>query len=53
LLVNAALWLRHSDHVIAHREEFYEKACAISVDGIVSKRIEGRRSGRHRHYPGR
>jgi bifunctional non-homologous end joining protein LigD len=40
LLANAAPYLHYSDHVIAHGPEFYEKACAMHVEGIVSKRID-------------
>jgi len=40
LLANAAPCLRYSDHVIGQGPEFYEKACAMRVEGIVSKRID-------------
>jgi len=39
LLLNAAPSLRYSDHVIGQGPAFYEKACAMHVEGIVSKRI--------------
>lgn len=32
--------LRYSDHVIGQGPAFYEKACAMHVEGIVSKRID-------------
>ena len=40
LLSNAAPCLQYSDHVIGHGPGFYEKACAMHVEGIVSKRID-------------
>jgi DNA ligase D-like protein (predicted ligase) len=40
LLSNAAPCLQYSDHVIGHGPAFYEKACAMHVEGIVSKRID-------------
>jgi bifunctional non-homologous end joining protein LigD len=40
LLANAAPCLRYSDHVIGQGPAFYEKACAMHVEGIVSKRID-------------
>jgi DNA ligase D-like protein (predicted ligase) len=40
LLANAASCLHYSDHVTAQGSAFYEKACAMRVEGIVSKRIE-------------
>jgi len=36
LLADAAPSLHYSDHIIGHGSEFYEKACAMSVEGIVS-----------------
>jgi bifunctional non-homologous end joining protein LigD len=38
LLANAAPSLHYSDHVIGQGPGFYEKACAMRVEGIVSKR---------------
>ena len=40
LLANAAPSLHYSDHVIGQGPAFYEKACAMHVEGIVSKRID-------------
>jgi DNA ligase D-like protein (predicted ligase) len=40
LLENAAPCLHYSDHVIGQGPDFYEKACAMRVEGIVSKRID-------------
>jgi DNA ligase D-like protein (predicted ligase) len=40
LLVNAAPCLHYSDHVIGQGPAFYEKACAMHVEGIVSKRTD-------------
>jgi bifunctional non-homologous end joining protein LigD len=40
LLANTAPSLRYSDHVIGQGPAFYEKACAMRVEGIVSKRID-------------
>jgi bifunctional non-homologous end joining protein LigD len=40
LLANTAPCLHYSDHVIGQGPAFYEKACAMSVEGIVSKRID-------------
>ena len=40
LLANAAPCLHYSDHIIGHGPAFYEKACAMRVEGIVSKRID-------------
>jgi bifunctional non-homologous end joining protein LigD len=41
LLGNAAPCLHYSDHVIGKGPAFYDKACAMRVEGIVSKRIDG------------
>jgi ATP-dependent DNA ligase len=38
LVSNAARSLRYSDHVIGQGPAFYDKACAMHVEGIVSKR---------------
>ena len=40
LLANAAPCLHISDHVVGQGPAFYEKACAMHVEGIVSKRID-------------
>ena len=40
LLANAAQGVHYSDHVIGQGPAFYEKACAMNVEGIVSKRID-------------
>ena len=39
LLARGAPSLRYSDHFIGQGPAFYEKACAMHVEGIVSKRI--------------
>jgi ATP-dependent DNA ligase len=40
LLANAGPCLHYSDHVVGQGPAFYEKAGAMHVEGIVSKRIE-------------
>jgi bifunctional non-homologous end joining protein LigD len=40
LLVNTALSLHLSDHVVGQGPAFYDKACAMHVEGIVSKRTD-------------
>ena len=40
LLANAAPCLHYSDHVVGRGPAFYEKACGMHVEGIVSKRID-------------
>jgi DNA ligase D-like protein (predicted ligase) len=40
LLANAAPSLHYSDHVVGQGLAFYEKACAMSVEGIVSQRTD-------------
>jgi bifunctional non-homologous end joining protein LigD len=40
LLPHASSPLRYSDHQIGHVRAFHEKACAMSLEGIVSKRAE-------------
>jgi bifunctional non-homologous end joining protein LigD len=40
LLAGAAPSLHYSDHIIGQGPAFYEKACAMHVEGIVSKRID-------------
>jgi ATP-dependent DNA ligase len=40
LLANPGPCLHYSDHVIGGGPAFYSKACAMHVEGIVSKRID-------------
>jgi bifunctional non-homologous end joining protein LigD len=40
LLPHASSPLQYSDHQIGHVRAFHEKACAMSLEGIVSKRAE-------------
>jgi len=40
LVANAAPCLHYNDHVIGQGPAFYDKACAMHVEGIVSKRID-------------
>ena len=40
LLANAGPCLRYSDHVIGQGPAFYERACAMHVEGIVAKRVD-------------
>jgi DNA ligase D-like protein (predicted ligase) len=40
LLANPGPCLRYSDHVLGQGPAFYEKACGMHVEGIVSKRID-------------
>src|SRR5262249_32513454 len=40
LLANAARGLHSSDHVLGQGPAFYDKACKMHVEGIVSKRID-------------
>jgi DNA ligase D-like protein (predicted ligase) len=40
LLANAAPCLHYSDHVVGQGPAFYEKACTLHVEGIVSKRTD-------------
>jgi bifunctional non-homologous end joining protein LigD len=40
LLANAGPWLHYSDHVLGQGPAFYERAWAMHVEGIVSKRID-------------
>jgi ATP-dependent DNA ligase len=40
LLSNVSSLLHYSDHQIGHGRAFHEKACAMSLEGIVSKRAE-------------
>jgi bifunctional non-homologous end joining protein LigD len=39
-LAKAAPRLHYSDHVVGQGRAFYEKACAMHVEGIVSKRLD-------------
>jgi ATP-dependent DNA ligase len=40
LLTTAAPCLHYSDHVVGQGPAFYDKACGMPVEGIVSKRID-------------
>src|SRR6516225_353924 len=40
LLANVNSLLQYSDHQARHGRAFFEKACALSVEGIVSKRAD-------------
>jgi bifunctional non-homologous end joining protein LigD len=40
LLTAAAPSLHYSDHVVGQGPAFYEKACGLHVEGIVSKRLD-------------
>jgi DNA ligase D-like protein (predicted ligase) len=40
LLANAPSGLHYSDHQIGHGRAFHDKACAMSLEGIVSKRAD-------------
>jgi ATP-dependent DNA ligase len=40
LLANAGPCLHYSDHVVGQGPTFHDKACAMHVEGIVSKRID-------------
>jgi DNA ligase D-like protein (predicted ligase) len=40
LLVKAASSLHYSDHVVGQGPAFFDKACAMHVEGIVSKRVD-------------
>jgi DNA ligase D-like protein (predicted ligase) len=40
LLKNMSSPLQYSDHQAGHGHAFFEKACALSVEGIVSKRAD-------------
>ncbi len=43
--------LFYSDHVVGHGAETYERACAMHLEGIVSKRADARyRSGRTKSW---
>jgi len=42
LLHGAPNWLRYNDHQIGRGQEFHQLACQHRVEGIVSKRINGR-----------
>src|SRR5215207_3248257 len=48
LLADAQEPIRFSDHVAANGAEVFQKACRLELEGIVSKRVDGRyRSGRN------
>ena len=40
LLANAPSPLHYSDHPVGHGRAFHDKACAMSLEGIVSKRAD-------------
>lgn len=40
LLASAAPSLHYSDHVVGQGPAFYDKACGMRVEGIVSKRTD-------------
>ena len=40
LLANAPSPLHYSDHQLGHGRIFHEKACAMSLEGIISKRAD-------------
>ena len=40
LLANAGPCFHYSDHVVGQGPGFYDKGCAMHVEGIVSKRID-------------
>ena len=40
LLANAGPCLHYSDHIVGQGPAFYERACAMHVEGTVSKRID-------------
>ena len=40
LLANVSAPLHYFDHQIGHGRAFFEKACAMSLEGIVSKRTD-------------
>ena len=40
MLANAPPCLHYSDHVVGQGSAFYDKACGMHVEGIVSKRID-------------
>jgi bifunctional non-homologous end joining protein LigD len=43
-VVTEASGLRISDHIAAHGEALFEKACALHAEGIISKRAAGKYS---------
>jgi ATP-dependent DNA ligase len=48
LLANAPSPLHHySDHQLRHRRAFHTKACAMSLEGIVSKRADAAYASRN------
>lgn len=43
--------VRYSDHIISNGPEFYEQACQLGLEGIISKRADGLyRGGRGRQW---
>jgi bifunctional non-homologous end joining protein LigD len=40
LLAKVSSPLQHCDHQIGHGREFHDKACAMGLEGIVSKRAD-------------
>jgi bifunctional non-homologous end joining protein LigD len=40
LLSNVSSPLQYSDHQTGHGRAFHEKACVLSLEGIVSKRAD-------------
>jgi DNA ligase D-like protein (predicted ligase) len=42
LLTGASEWLRYNDHQIGHGPAFHRLACEHGLEGIVSKRVNGR-----------
>ena len=40
LLSNAGTPLQYSDHQVGRGQEFYAKACELSLEGIISKRAD-------------
>jgi|SRR5215469_1965065 len=50
LLSGAGSPLHFSDHQIGRGRAFYDRACALKVEGIVSKRVDAARSVRQREH---
>src|SRR5690349_18991849 len=48
LLSDAGSPLHFSDHQIGHGQAFYDHACALKVEGIVSKRVDALFAGQSR-----
>ena len=40
LMANARSPLHYCDHQVGHGREFHEKACAMGLEGIISKRAD-------------